>query len=86
MWGIPAVTAECIARMEAILDRYARPSTPEAPSLCWEETSKQRLKDIRPGQPAQAGEPDGATMKTDGRGRATPFLPWNRKASGGKQP
>lgn len=46
-----------MARMEEILDLYAKPHDPKEPLLCFDEKSKQLLKDIRPIHPAQEGIP-----------------------------
>lgn len=57
MWCIPRVTPEFIARMEDTLDLYARPYDPKEPVLCFDEKSKQLLKNTRPGTPTKPGKP-----------------------------
>jgi transposase len=57
MWCIPKLTPEFIARMEDILELYARPYDPQEPVLCFDETSKQLLKDVRQGMPTKPGKP-----------------------------
>ena len=47
-----APTGEFVARMEDILDVYARPHDLAHPVVCLDETSKRLLDDARPGQPA----------------------------------
>lgn len=47
MWCIPNVTPEFIKRMEEILDLYHKPYDPEQPVLCFDEKSKQLIKDTR---------------------------------------
>jgi len=47
MWCIPNLTPEFIARMEDILDLYAKPYNPQEPVLCFNEKSKQLLADKR---------------------------------------
>jgi len=55
MWCIPAVTPEFIKRMEDILDLYAKPYDPKEPVLCFDEKSKQLIKDTREAQTAKEG-------------------------------
>lgn len=47
MWCIPTLTPEFIARMEDILNLYAKPYDPRKPVLCFDEKSKQLIKDTR---------------------------------------
>jgi triosephosphate isomerase len=47
MWCIPDVTPEFIKRMEHILELYEKPYTPEEPIICFDEKSKQLIKDTR---------------------------------------
>ena len=51
-----APNGEYVARMEALLDVYARPRDPRRPVVCLDETSKQLLDDARPGQPMAPGQ------------------------------
>jgi transposase len=46
-----------MARMEGTLDLYARPYNPKEPVLCFDEKSKQLLKDTRQGTPTKPGKP-----------------------------
>ena len=48
MWCIPDVNEEFIERMEHILALYAKPYDPKEPLVCFDEKSKQLLKDTRP--------------------------------------
>jgi transposase len=57
MWCIPMLTPEFIARMEDTLDLYARPYDPKEPVLCFDEKSKQLLKDTRRGVAMKPGKP-----------------------------
>lgn len=57
MWCIPTITPEFIARMEDILGLYAHPYDPKEPVLCFDEKSKQLLKDTRSGTPTKPGKP-----------------------------
>jgi hypothetical protein len=55
MWCIPAVTPEFTRRMEDILDLYQKPYDSKQPVLCFDEKSKQLLKDGRPVQRPKEG-------------------------------
>ena len=43
--------------MEDVLDVYQRPPDPQRPLVCMDESSKQLVKETRPGQPARPGRP-----------------------------
>ena len=47
MWCIPNITPEFTARMEDLLDLYAKPYDPREPVICFDEKSKQLLKETR---------------------------------------
>ena len=47
-WCIPKVSGEFVARMEDVLDLYHEEYDPERPVVCFDETSKQLLGDVRP--------------------------------------
>lgn len=57
MWCIPNLTLEFIERMEHILELYAKPYNPWEPVLCFDEKSKQLLKDTRLAQNTKEGKP-----------------------------
>lgn len=57
MWCIPKLTDEFIERMEHILELYAKPYDSQEPLLCFDEKSKQLLKDTRPLQNTKEGKP-----------------------------
>jgi hypothetical protein len=57
MWGIPALTPECIGRMEERLDLYAKPHHALEPVLCFDEQSTPLLKDTRPVNNTKEGKP-----------------------------
>ena len=57
-WCIPPEgNAEFVAAMEDVLDVYVRPPDPARPLVCMDEASKQLVKETRPSQPAQSGQP-----------------------------
>ncbi len=53
MWCIPKMNDEFKKRMEDILDLYEKPYDRQEPVLCFDEKSKQLIKDTRPVQPAK---------------------------------
>jgi hypothetical protein len=58
MWCIPPEhNAEFVAAMEDVLDVYQRPPDPRRPLVAMDEASKQLVKETRPVQPAQPGQP-----------------------------
>ena len=52
-WCIPKVSGEFVARMEDVLDLYQEEHDPDHPVVCFDETSKQLIEDVRP--PIKAG-------------------------------
>lgn len=59
-WCIPpTANAAFVAQMEDVLDVYCRPHDPKHPQVCFDESSKQQVKEVRsavavaPGQPAR---------------------------------
>ena len=42
------MSGEFVARMEDVLDLYEEEYDPERPVVCFDETSKQLIKDTRP--------------------------------------
>jgi len=47
MWCIPKLDAKYIARMNDLLELYAKPQDPEEPVICLDEKSKQLIEDVR---------------------------------------
>ena len=47
-WCIPRLSGEFVARMEDVLDLYAEPYDPDRPVVCFDETSRQLLGEVRP--------------------------------------
>jgi DDE superfamily endonuclease len=56
-WCLPAVSGVFVAAMEDVLSVYAEPYDPKRPKVCFDETSRQLLADIRPPLPGQPGYP-----------------------------
>jgi hypothetical protein len=56
MWCIPAANAKFVAAMEHLLDLYEMPYDPLRPRVCFDETSKQLIEEIRRPLPAGPGQ------------------------------
>jgi transposase len=57
-WCIPPkVHAAFVAQMEDVLDVYTRPLDPKHPQVCFDESSKQQVKEVRTPVPVAPGEP-----------------------------
>lgn len=56
-WCIPEVSAEFVAPMEDLLDLYAEPYDPVRPVVCFDESPKQLIGEVREPIPPQPGAP-----------------------------
>ncbi len=57
-WCIPPkANATFVAQMEDVLDVYCRPPDPKYPQVCFDESSKQQVKEVRTPLPTAPGEP-----------------------------
>ena len=57
-WCIPPkANPAFVAQMEDVLDVYCRPLDPKHPQVCFDESSKQQVKEVRPPLPGGPGEP-----------------------------
>ncbi len=56
-WCIPEVSAEFVAPMEDLLDLYAEPYDPARPVICFDESPKQLIGEVREPIPPQPGAP-----------------------------
>jgi hypothetical protein len=57
-WCIPPkANAAFVAQMEDVLDVYCRPHDPKHPHVCFDESSKQQVKEVRSPLPVAPGEP-----------------------------
>ena len=71
-WVIPPeADAEFVARMEEVLETYAKPYDPACPVLCMDEQPVQLLKETRVPIPATASTANVSITNTSGRGRRT---------------
>ncbi len=57
-WCIPPkANAAFVAQMEDVLDVYIRPLDPKRPQVCFDESSKQHLKEVQTPLPSIPGQP-----------------------------
>ena len=56
MWCIPQVDAEYVARLEDVLDLYAKEPDPKHPVVCFDESPVQLIGEVRPPIPAAPGQ------------------------------
>ena len=54
-WCIPKLSGEFVARMEDVLDLYQQAYHPERPVVCFDETSRQLIGEVRPPLAAAPG-------------------------------
>jgi transposase len=57
MWCIPELNAEFVARMEDILDLYAKRSSRKRPVVCFDEKPIQLISEVRTPLPPEPGKP-----------------------------
>jgi len=75
IWCIPPeANAEFVAAMEDVLEVYQRPPDPRRPLVCMDEASKQLVKETRPGQPVQPGQPARSDAEYERAGVRNLFL------------
>lgn len=74
MWCIPRVDEEFIARMEDVLDLYARPYDPKERVICFDEKSKELHDEIRPVQAMTATRPRRRDYEYKRNGTANCFV------------
>lgn len=56
-WCIPEVGADFVAPMEDVLDLYAAPYDPAYPVVCFDESPKQLVGEVRPPLAVEPGAP-----------------------------
>ena len=54
----PEANAEFVCQMEDILQLYTRPYDPDYPLVCFDESSKQLISEVRKPLPAEPGQPE----------------------------
>ena len=57
--------------MEDVLDGYTRPLDPKRPQVCFDESSKQQVKEVRTPLPAAPGQPVRYDTEYERNGSAT---------------
>lgn len=60
--------------MEAVLEVYQRPYAPDCPVLCFDETTKQLVKETITPLPAMAGQPERIDYEYERNGTANLFM------------
>lgn len=74
-WCIPpGADAEFVAAMEEVLAAYTRPTDPSEPLVCFDETSKQLVKETRTPLPMGPGVPERYDYEYERNGVANLFL------------
>ena len=71
---IPTVGAEFVCRMEDVLDLYAEPLAPARPVVCFDETSKQLIAEVRAPLPMEPGRSERVDYEYERSGTANLFL------------
>jgi transposase len=66
--------AEFVWRMEEVLDEYAKPNDPKQPRVCFDEMSKQLVREIVPVQPVGPGQAARYDYEYERNGVANLFL------------
>lgn len=56
-WCIPEVSADFVAAMEDVLDLYEEPYDAARPVVCFDESPKQLIAEVRPPEPPEPGKP-----------------------------
>src|SRR5438874_9196885 len=56
MWCIPQIDGEYVARMEDVLDLYAKAPDPKRPVVCFDESPVQLIGEVRQPIPAEPGQ------------------------------
>ena len=69
--------------MEDVLDLYHEEYDRERPVVCFDETSKQLLGDVRPPVKAKPGRVEPMTLSTSETGPGTCLCSVNRRVGGG---
>ena len=70
----PQASAGFVANMEDVLEVYHRPPDPERPVVCFDEASKQLVKETRKPIPAAPGRPATIDYEYERNGTANLFM------------
>jgi transposase len=74
MWCIPQFDADYVANMEDVLDLYEQPRDVKKPLVCFDETFKQLVQEVRPPIPAFPGETERYDSEYKRNGTANLFM------------
>mgnify|MGYP001771059400 CR=1 FL=1 len=74
------MNCEFLSRMEEVLAFSALPAAPECPRLCFDETSKQLVKEVRPPLPMRLGHPQRYDYEDQRNGVVNLFLAYDMDA------
>jgi transposase len=74
MWCIPHFDADYVANMEDVLDLYEQPRDPKKPLVCFDETFKQLVEEVRPPIPASPGKMERYDCEYKRNGTANLFM------------
>ncbi len=74
MWCIPKITEEFKTKMESAIDIYQKPYDPKKPVLCFDEKSKQLIKDSRKSVKAKKKKPRKVDYEYERNGTRNIFL------------
>ena len=77
------MSGEFVARMEDVLDLYCEEYDRERPVVCFDESSKQLLGDVRPPVKAKPGRVERYDTEYQRTGPGTCSCPVNRRVGGG---
>ena len=70
----PQRNADFVCAMEDVLEVYQRPSDPRRPLVCFDEQSKQLIREIRQPVPAAPGRPERIDYEYERNGTANLFM------------
>ena len=70
----PEKNADFVCAMEDALEVYHRPYNPQRPVVCFDEASKQLLKETRVSIPAASGRPETTDYEYERNGTANLFM------------
>jgi transposase len=74
MWCIPQFDADYVANMEDVIDLYQQPRDEKKPLVCFDETFKQLVQEVRPPIPASPGETERYDSEYKRNGTANLFI------------
>jgi hypothetical protein len=70
----PTADADFVCAMEDVLEVYQRPYDPKRPVVCFDEQSKQLIRETRAPIPAQPGQPERVDYEYERNGTANLFM------------